>query len=310
MALFWKEKLLLAKIEAVYGTDPVPTGAANAILAKEVRLTPMAGQDVSRELERPYFGAQPTIPVELHRVLTFKVELAGAGAAGTPPAYGPLLRACGLAETVSAGVEVGYTPITTGAESVTLYFYVGGTRFKLQGARGTFTIDYAASGLPEMQFEFRGLFSPAADQAAPVANFAAFVAPVEVSTANTTFNLNGSLPVMRSFSMDIGNAIEGRFLVGAESILITDRMPSIATTIEATPLATFDPFDTAASAATNLIMSITHGTVAGNIVDLQFLAVQLQRPESIEQTQNIVEWPLRFVPLPSSGNDDFILSIR
>ncbi|NTT88503.1 hypothetical protein HS053_21670, partial [Tabrizicola sp. SY72] len=48
MPNFWRLQALLAKIETVYGTDPTPTGAANAILAEDVRVMPMEGQDVTR----------------------------------------------------------------------------------------------------------------------------------------------------------------------------------------------------------------------------------------------------------------------
>jgi hypothetical protein len=33
---YWKTKILLAKSEVTYGTDPTPTGASNAILASDV----------------------------------------------------------------------------------------------------------------------------------------------------------------------------------------------------------------------------------------------------------------------------------
>lgn len=91
----WKSKTLLIKPEgATYGVDPVPTGAANAILATDVQLQPMEGEDVSRNLELPWMAAQSTKNVALRAVLTFTVELAGSGTAGTPPAWG---RSSGLA---------------------------------------------------------------------------------------------------------------------------------------------------------------------------------------------------------------------
>jgi hypothetical protein len=97
MPKFWRKKTLLAKIEGTYNTDPTPTGAANAILAVEVEWDPMLGEDVNRNLELPAFGNQGTVPIDLHGRLSFKVELAASGAAGTAPAWGPLLRACGVA---------------------------------------------------------------------------------------------------------------------------------------------------------------------------------------------------------------------
>ena len=94
-ALKWRNKILLAKIETTYGVDAVPVAATNGILATDVKLQPMEGTDVSRDLDLPYFGAQGTIPNELNAKLSFKVELAPSGSAGTVPGWGPLLRACG-----------------------------------------------------------------------------------------------------------------------------------------------------------------------------------------------------------------------
>ncbi len=93
----WNSKILLAKIETTYGTDSVPTGAADAVLAQNVVLSAMEGQDLARDLDRNALGADATIPVELHQKLSFSVELAGSGAAGTAPPWGRLLRACGCA---------------------------------------------------------------------------------------------------------------------------------------------------------------------------------------------------------------------
>lgn len=309
MPKFWRKKILLAKIEEVYGADSVPTGALNAILATDVSLTPMEGQDLSRALDQPWFGAQPTVPVDLHAKLSFKVELAGSGAAGTAPAWGPILRACGLAQTISAGVSVTYNPITDNPESATLYLNVDGTLMRLLGARGTMTARVAASGIPYLEFEMTGLYTAPTDAAAPVPDYAAFQKPLHGSAANTpVFTLGGTSLVMRSFMLNLGNAVEGRFLIGAENILITDRTSTIEATVEAVALATFDPFSRAA-AQTDQAIVLTHGTAAGNIVTLNVPKAQMQRPAGLEQNQNIVEWPLRLVPIPSAGNDEFTLTL-
>jgi hypothetical protein len=75
MPVKWRSKILLAELESSYGVDPVPTGAANGILAVDITLTPMEGSDVSRDLETVHLGAQETIPTKLHSKLSFKVEL-------------------------------------------------------------------------------------------------------------------------------------------------------------------------------------------------------------------------------------------
>ncbi|MEM7668982.1 MAG: hypothetical protein AAF317_07485, partial [Pseudomonadota bacterium] len=157
MAIFWRDKLFLAAIESTYGNEEVPAGAG-AILAKEIRITPMEGKDIDRELELPYFGSQGTVPSELHAKVSFKIEVAPSGAAGTPPAWGPMLRGCGIAETISAGTSVTYNPITNDPESLTFHFVNGGTRYTMIGSRGTANIEFVAQDIPYWMLDFTGLF--------------------------------------------------------------------------------------------------------------------------------------------------------
>lgn len=44
MPLFWRKKVLTFKLETTYGTDATPTGAANAVLAIDMAVMPMARQ--------------------------------------------------------------------------------------------------------------------------------------------------------------------------------------------------------------------------------------------------------------------------
>jgi hypothetical protein len=307
----WKSKILLAKVETTYGTDPTPTAALNAILATEVRLSPMEGQDVSRDLETPYLGAQPSIPAELHRRLAFRVELTPSGAPGTAPAWGVLMRGCAMAEVITATTSVAYNPVSDAHESLTFYLWIGSTQYKLVGARGNCTLRVTAQGIVYLEFEFTGLWVAAAEVVRPTPALTAQLAnkPKVASTANTpVFTYNAVPLVMRSFMLNFGNAVETRFLIGSESVLITDKAETIETRVEAVPLTTLDPYALAvAQTAEELVL--THGTVAGFIASLTVPAAQMQRTQSLENQQNIVEWPLRMVPLPVSGNDQFVLTL-
>ncbi len=308
-ALKWKKTAILFKIETVYGTDPVPTGAANAILATDVKVQPMEGTDVDRDLDLPYFGAQGTIPNELHAKLTFKVEMAPSGTAGTVPGWGPLLRACGVAQVINAGVSVVYNPITDNHESGTFYLHKDGTRYVMRGARGNVKVMINAQGIPYLEFSFTGLFTQPSDQAFPTPVLTVFQKPQVASSTNTpTFTINSVALVMRSFSLDLKNEVENRFLIGAEAILITDRSDMIETVVEAQLLAAFNPFSLAAN-QTTVPVSLIHGVGAGKITTLAVPAAQMMRPTGLEQNQNIVEWPLSLAALPVGGNDQWTLTL-
>ncbi len=311
MPLKWKSKVLLAKIEDTYGVDAAPTGSANAILATNVRLSPMEGQDVSRDLELPYLGAQGTIPTELSARLSFNVEMTPSGTAGTAPPWGVLLRGCAVAEVITAATSVTYNPVSDGHESVTLYLWIDSTLYTLKGTRGNATIRVNAQGIVYLEFEFTGLWSIPTDTPQATPDLAAQLAakPKVATNANTpTFTIGATPLVMRSFALNLGNSVETRFLIGSESVLITDKAETIETTVEAVPLATLNPFQLAEQQASAEIL-LTHGTVAGHIFSLDIPAAQMQRTQSLENQQNILEWPLRAVPLYVAGNDQWTLTL-
>jgi hypothetical protein len=308
--LNWRSKILLFKIEVTYGLDPVPVVATDAILATDVQLRPMEGSDVNRDLDLPYYGPQGTIPNELHQKLSFKVELAPSGTAGTAPAWGPLLRACGCAQTVNAGTNVIYNPITDNQASGTFYIWIGTTRYAITGCRGTAKFTINAQGIPYIEFEFTGLFTQPAETARGNPVLTAFRAPRVVSSANTpTFTINGVSLVMRTFQLDLGNQVEPRFLVGAEGILITQREDMIKTQVEAEALTLINPFQLAA-AQTAVAVNLVHGIGAGNIATLNAPTAQMQRPQGLENAQGIKEWPLSLQPLPTgAGNNQWTLTL-
>lgn len=310
MALYWDEKTLLIKSETTYGVDATPTGAANAILATEVRLAPMEGQDVDRGLEMPWMGASGTLPVGLYSKLSGKVELKGSGTAGTAPAYGPILKALGFAEVTAAGASVTYSRVSKNHSSATIYFNSSGTLYKLLGARGTGTLRVNTQGVVYIEFELTGLFTQPAAQAIPAATLGTQLSqfPQVATSINTpTFTVGGTSLVLRSYALNFGNTVTPRFLIGAEEIIIEKISETVEFQVEAVPLATFNPYQRAA-AGTLSALSLVHGTGAGRVCTISLPRLQLQRPAGLEQQNRIVEWPLRGVPLPDLGNDQLTIA--
>lgn len=311
MPIKWKSKTLLAKIETVYGTDSVPIAAAHAILATDVSLSPMEGQDVVRNLERPQMSSDPSIPAGLFSTLSFSVELVGSGTLGTAPAWGPLLRACAVAQVITAGIKVEYSPITDAHESVSIYFQIDTTRHVLAGARGTAQIKVNAQGIPMIMFSFSGLFEVPTEQVKPTPDYTAWQAPQVASKINTpTFTIGAAALTLRDFNFDLGNQVEPRMLIGSESILIVDKGESMSATVEAVPVTTYDPF-TIAQAQTLQAVQLIHGMVAVRRVKLDLPSAQQGRLTGYETgNQNIVEWPLKFTPLPVIGNDQWKITLQ
>lgn len=308
--MFWRLQALLCKTETTYGVDPNPTGAANAILAQSVKIMPMQGTDVKRGHDKPYFSADGTIAVGLHATISFEVELKGSGVAGTAPAFGPLLRACKMAQVIVAATSVTYNPHSGVQESVTIYFNNDGTLFKMLGCRGNYSYKLNAQGLVVLAFEMTGLFVQPSSSALPTVTLGTQLTqiPQAATSANTpTFTLGGVALALRSLTLDAGNEVKPRFLVGSEQIIISDAAEKIDLQVEAVALATFNPFTNAAS-ATPVALALVHGTGAGKICTLNVPSAQIMRPDGLEEQDGITEWKLSLTPLPTSGNDQYTLA--
>jgi len=305
---YWKTKVLLAKIETAYGTDSTPTGAANAILASEVTFQPMEGEVAKRNIETPWLGTQAAVLTAFKSMITFSVELVGSGTAGTAPLWGPLLRACAAAETVTAATKVEYTPITKNMESVTLYFDVDGTKHVMTGARGNCTIKADANGIPVATFIMTSLFTIPTEAARPVPVYTGFKDPQAANSTNTTlFTIGATAMALRSLEFDFGNDVQVRNLIGSDAVRIVDRECSLKTQVEAIALTSYDPY-TIARAGTKQAVALQHHTVAGSKFRLDFSNAQQLLP-SYQEQNGIAEWPLSFLPLPTSGNDDWKITL-
>jgi hypothetical protein len=199
--------------------------------------------------------------------------------------------------------------VPTNHESVTTYFLIGGTLYKILGARGNVKYMINAQGIPYLEFEFTGLFMQPAETAFGPAVTTAFQKPRVASKTNTpVFTLNAVPLVLRSFSLDLGNQVEPRLLIGSEEIIITQRQDTVELTVDAVPLTTFNPYLLAQN-TTNVPVALTHGTGAGRIAALSIPTMQLMRPGGLEQSQGIVEWPLKGMALGSTGANQWTLTL-
>lgn len=118
MPLLSRKRLILTKIESTYGTDSSPAGT-DAVLVRNLEVTPVEAETVSRELVRPYLGNSSQLLSQTRVMLTFEVELAGSGTAGTASKIDSLLRSCGFAATTTSSAVTG-TAQAGSAGSITL----------------------------------------------------------------------------------------------------------------------------------------------------------------------------------------------
>lgn len=313
----WNSKLALAKIETAYGVDPTPT-AASAVLLTEITLQPMEGEDISRNLELPYFGAQETISAGLRATFSATFELVGSGQTGVAPGWGPLMRSLAVAQIITAdsapGVHDGtveYVPVSENLESMALWFYIGPTRYVILGMVGTAKISLNAQGIPVVQGTWTGLFKLPTDQAKPVGvDLSNFPEPQVVSKATTpVFTIGGATLKARSYELDLACDVQARMLINDERILIVGRDEKLSVTVEAVSMATYNPYLAAQTPKPRNAIVIQHGTIAGRKVEIEAGQAAQNRPGAPTNQNGIVEWPLVFVPLPNLGNDQWKITL-
>lgn len=304
----WRKLAILNKVEAAYGTDSVPA-AVNALVGKNVTFTPMDGEEVGRDLLLPYMGNQGVVLAGVYGRLEFDLELAGAGAAGTVPKCGSMLRAAGFAETVTAGTSVDYTIVEDAIESTSLYFISDKVQHKFTGGQANIALNWTAKAYPYFRVTYLGLLGAVSDIGAmPTVSLAGWTTPLVVSKAATTMTLHGWNAVAENVSIDLGNTLTPRFLIGDEKIMISERSSTGTAVVEARPLADINWFEIA-KARTRGPLSIIHGTTPGNIVEVTAPAVEIGRP-SQGNTNGISNYSLPLALCPSVGLDELSIVFR
>lgn len=278
MSLKTRKRLVLAIKEVTYGVDAAPTGA-NAMRVKDLKITPLDGNVVSRALDKSKFSADEDIQVTSFVGFEFKIEYQGSGTAAVAPAYAPLLLACARDEAVVVATEVNYTHNTDSLESITLYGYQDGQLHKAVGCRGNFKLTVNSQGIAYLEFRFVGMWVTPTSAAAPSpSNWSNFIKPVPVNNTYTTqLSLHGQLLTLKSLEYDQGNDVQHNDDPGEESVDIVDRKGSGRLSALAVAISVKDYFTTA---KTNVVgaLSLTHGTVAGEIGKFTAPAVQLIKP--------------------------------
>ncbi|MFZ9264218.1 MAG: phage tail tube protein [Polynucleobacter sp.] len=311
MAKLYRKRTVLVKAESTYGTDSTPAGS-DAVQVRNLEITPVESEVLSRDLVRTYLGNSPQLIANTRVTVTFEVEYAGSGTAGTAPRYGSLLKACGFSETVVASTSVTYAPVSTSFSSVTIYYSTDGVRHKVTGARGTFSINLNANQIPVINFTMTGQYNAPTDTADPTTTFTNQAAPQIFNDTNTTaFTIfsETDLP-LQTCTLDLGNEVVYRELVNSDKeVTIVNRAANGSLVIEMPTLASHDFFADAVAGTTGNL-SIVHGTNAGNIITLASAAnaISLGNP-SYSEDQGVVMLNLPYTLVPSSsGNDEFTLA--
>jgi len=308
-----RKTAILLKNETVYGTDPVPTGSANAMLVSNLSINPLNAQNVDRDLVRNYFGASEQLVGTGYVEMGFDVEIQASGTLGTAPAWGPALRACGFAEAITAATRVDYTLVTDSLESTAIYWYDDGVLHKGLGGHGSVEIAAGVGERPVFKFKYLLLDGGISAVANPALTLSAWKQPKVVSDANTgdlTFGgtyaagaiTGGTAWPSRGLNLNVSNAVNFTPLLGGETIDITQREITGSMQLDLTA-AQEVAFMAAVKANTLDSFSLLHGTAAGSKVLIHAPSFQMINPSKQEVNgKRLIGYDVRCVPV--TGNDE------
>lgn len=305
-------KVLAAKKEAVYGTDVAPTLAANAILTRNFKATPLITDPLDRNLDRGSFGSTPTLPTNKRQELTYEVEVAGSGDAGTAPAWMELLEGCGMAAPVlvpDTSATQRMAAANAAQSSLTQHHWMGDQKRIGVGGRGTFTMDFTAGAYPFIGFSFTQLVptvTPRSVAAPGAATLDRWIDPLEVNTDNTLLMLGGFAAITRSFQLNAGVGINLRNLIGARYVNRGDHAITGRLVVEAPSMATKD-YLAALDAGSIIPLELTHGVDDGNTVGVACAQTQITAINETEEDRKVM-WEMDIRMNIDAGQDDLVIT--
>lgn len=291
-----------------YGDDTKPTAA---MLVSNISHTPLAGNTVNRDNYRGMMGASGKMRATNYQEVSFDLELTASGTKGKAPAYSELLRACGLAEEVTADTSVIYTPVDENFEDGTVYYYCENHLHKLTGARGSVEFDLSLGVINKAKIKMIGLYSDPSKKSAGNLDFSAFKTPIVANSQTVkTFQFFGKSNLqMNTLTVNPGINIAHTDLTNQESVDYIDRAGTVSAKFREPDLADKDFFTAAKTGEQGDLVWQLGDEVkdAGQVVKVEVPNIQVDNTaRSFEQGRSMLTVSGDIVP--TARNTDFTLT--
>ncbi len=319
---FLRKTFLLAKLESTYGIDSVPT-ADDAILVSSAEFT-YTSSNKERNVIKPWMGSEEELTGDDYGTISFTVEAAPSGTAGTAAKWGKLLQACAMSETITAATKVAYLPVSASFASLTFYYIIDGIRYIMTGCRGNAQFVYEVNDIPSIKFTFTGMIGDLStaitSQVVTGQDYATWKAPEMVTARNTSslsINLLGvadehlETPTARNdygctgLTFDLGNKVAYQPMLGtgASRVVISDRAVTGSITLD---LDETDEkiFRDRVRSNSNCVVRFNHGTSAGKKFYFAAWYVQFINPKIIDKDGvAMTAFDMRLLPSPTGNNE-------
>jgi hypothetical protein len=180
---------------------------------------------------------------------------------------------------------------------------------KMIGTRGNAKWVWAEGKIPRLMLAMMGLYSTPADEAMPAVTLPTLAKPVGFTKANTIVTLGALALKCSSIEIDGGRTNEYRNHAGVEDIAPIDCVPTATIKFEL-PTATAKNVYQELESSTTQVLTIAHGTVAGNIATFNGPRAELNDlSESTERGQKFVTAKLELLPgLTGAAPFSFVLT--
>ncbi len=307
------KSIILPKLEVTYGVDPTPV-AADALLVEELTLEIVGAKGELKPM-RGFYGSYKSIHVGQGLKISFKHHLHGEGAVAVAPPVGKLFRASSYSETITPTTgPVDYEPLTDpDGDSLTIYFYYHDILYKALGCRGNpSSLDLKSAATGPMTWEFFGLFAGPADTTFVDPDFGTPPLPPVLESAS--FTLDGYAACADMLTISGGNDVKMIPCMnnagGVKAYDIIDRLITGEVDPEVVDVATKDWVGEWEDSS-EMAMSVTLGSVAGNKIVITAPAAQISDPPAHEERENQLtqKLPLQLNPT-SAGNDEIKFSFQ
>lgn len=311
MPILKRVRVIGAKIETTAGTAETITASEAVFNAYDISIQPTIGWN-----ERPAqgsFSALPGVVGTQAGTVSFKTELFGDGAGGTPTWASTLFPACAFTETATVFTPKSDSPGSV-VKTITLAIYTNGMRKALRGCSGTFKVMFTTGNIVVIEWTFTGVWVTPTDATILAPTYPTLI-PVRFSNP-TSFTIGGSaVTCLETMTIDIGNEVILRPCQSATDgsgisyAMITGRKPKLTMNPEARLVAT-EAVHTLWVAGTTTALVLNFQTVTDAFV---FLAPAMQRVNVQEgERSGMVTDEIEFNLCKSAaaGNDELSLEFN
>jgi len=298
------ERALLVKKETTKGTDAVPTALLNGVRVERGFAPVPAAEKIPYDPVKATMGGLKSLAGRKTITIEAPVLVRGSGVAGDAPEIGALLEACGLVETISAGVSVTYNPTSLQAalEAATCYAYADGVLMKALGAVATLSLDCTVNQPIQANFSVSAGFDTAPTTTTAVEPTFDAIQPIVMSSADVISD--GTAIKVGSFVLDLGNELGDHYTTGQNEYSVANRKPTI--TLNKDSVSTVADWN-ALIAGTEFSISAAFGADAGNIMTIT-AGKAVPTANSMGERNERTTKEIVFELLETTGDDQFAIA--